>query len=238
MRSLHRLLVIVALLLLPRPALLAQPGVDPSGHWEGAIQAPDMTVDIEIDLAKDGKGVLAGTFSQPGQAIKGLPLSTLVIEGRTIRFELRPGEGGGSFKGVLSDDGSMSGDFVMNQGGYSLPFMLKRTGDARIAPVPKGAPIAKALEGVWKGTLDLGARQMRIVVTMANQADGTSTGTIVSPDGSGVEIPIAMTEKSSSLTIDVVSVGASFVGTLNTAGTAIAGTWTQGASSLPLTLRR
>jgi hypothetical protein len=79
---------------------------------------------------------------------------------------------------------------------------------------------------------------MRIVVTMANQADGTSTGTIVSPDGSGVEIPIAMTEKGESLRIDVVSVGASFVGTLSSAGTEIAGTWTQGPSSLPLTLRR
>jgi hypothetical protein len=239
MRLFHRLLVTVALLFWPAPSSFAQTGVDPSGHWEGAVQAPDMTVDIEIDLAKDGKGRLAGTFSQPGQALKGFPLSAIAVEGRTLRFELRPGEGGGSFKGLLSDDGTIfSGDFVMSQGGYTLPFRLKRTGDAQIAPAPRSAPVAKAFEGVWKGALDLGSRQMRVDVTMTNEADGTASGTIMSPDGSGVEIPIAMTQQGSSLTIEVKTVGASFVGTLNAAGTEIAGTWTQGPSALPLTLRR
>ena len=79
---------------------------------------------------------------------------------------------------------------------------------------------------------------MRIVLKMANQPDGTATGTVVSADGSGVEIPIAMTQKAASLTIDVDSVGASFVGALNGAGTELAGTWTQGQASLPLTFRR
>jgi hypothetical protein len=239
MRPLHRLLMVVALLLLPGPSLLAQSNVDPTGHWEGAIQAPDMIVDIEIDLAKNAKGLLVGTFTQPGQAIKGLPLSAIVVEGRAIRFELRPGEGGGNFKGAVAADGTtFSGDFVTNQGGYTLPFMLKRTGEPRIAPAPKSAPISKGLEGVWQGALDLGSRQMRVVLTMANQADGTSSGSIVSRDGSSVEIPIAMTQNGSSLTIDVVSVGASFVGTLNAEGKELTGTWKQGPSTLPLTLRR
>jgi hypothetical protein len=79
---------------------------------------------------------------------------------------------------------------------------------------------------------------MRLVVKMANQPDGTATGTIVSPDGSGVEIPIAMTEKGSNVTVDVTSVGASFVAVLNAAATELVGTWTQGTATLPLTLRR
>ena len=36
--------------------------------------------------------------------------------------------------------------------------------------------------------------------------------------------------------VDVASVGGSFVGVLSGAGTELAGTWTQGPSSLPLTL--
>ena len=79
---------------------------------------------------------------------------------------------------------------------------------------------------------------MRLVLKMANQPDGTATGTIVSLDGSGVEIPIAMTQKASSLTVDVASVGATFAGVLNTAGTELAGTWTQGPSAFALTLKR
>jgi hypothetical protein len=47
-----------------------------------------------------------------------------------------------------------------------------------------------------------------------------------------------MMQKAASVTIDVASVGASFVGVLNAAGTELAGTWTQGPLSLPLTLRR
>src|SRR4029450_11061317 len=123
------------------------------------------------------------------------------------------------------------------QGGYSIPFTLTRTGDAKFAPVPRSAAIAKELEGTWNGALDLGERQMRRVVKMANRPDGTAVGTIVSVDGSGVEIPIAMTQKASSLTIDVAAGGASYVGVLNAAGTELTGTWTQGPSSLPLTLR-
>jgi hypothetical protein len=78
---------------------------------------------------------------------------------------------------------------------------------------------------------------MRLVLNMSNQPDGTARGTIVSPDGSGVEVAIAITQKASNVTIDVVSVGASFAGVLNAAGTELAGTWTQGTSSLPLTFR-
>jgi hypothetical protein len=238
MRLVHRLLV-TALLLLLTPALSAQTAGAPSGHWEGAVQTPDMPVEIEIDLAPNGKGGFAGTFSQPGQALRGFPLSAVVVEGGAISFELRPGEGGGRFKGEVSSDGTtFSGDFVSHQGGFTLPFTLKRTGEARIAPPPKNAPVSKEVEGVWKGALDPSGKAMRVVVTMTNHADGTSSGTIVSPDGSGVEIPIATSQQGSSLTIEVAGVGARFVGTLNAAATEIAGTWTQGPSSLPLTLRR
>jgi hypothetical protein len=60
-----RLLSFAALLLLPAARLLAQPTIDPSGHWEGAIQVPDTPMKIEIDLAKNASGALAGTFGQP-----------------------------------------------------------------------------------------------------------------------------------------------------------------------------
>jgi hypothetical protein len=237
MRYLTRLLPIVALALSPVSSLLAQDAIDPSGHWEGTIQAPDMELAIEIDLAKNSKGELAGTFTQPAQHIKGLPLSTVTIEGRSVRLVLRPGSGGGIFNGTLSaDNNSMAGDFVASEGGYSLSFSLTRKGEAKIAPPPKSAPIDEELEGTWHGTLDVGGKPMRLVISMANQPDGTATGTVVSPDGSGVEIPIAMTQKASSVTIDVPSVGASFAGSLN--GTELSGTWTQGPWSLPLTLRR
>jgi hypothetical protein len=231
------MLPLVALLLSPPPALLGQAAVDPSGHWEGTVQVPNMELRIEVDLAKNGKGELAGTFAQPALGVKGLPFSAVTVEGRSIRLVLKAGPQVSTFVGVLAPDGkSISGD--ASQGGESVPFSLTRTGDARIAPAPKSPPIGKELEGTWNGTLDLGERQMRLILKMANQPDGTASGTIVSPDGSGVEIPVAMTQKGSNLTVEVASVGASYAGVLNAEGKELVGTWTQGPSSLPLTFRR
>ena len=237
MRAYTRMLLVASLLVAPTAALVAQTGIDPSGHWEGTIQLPEMAVNVEIDLTKNSKGELAGTFSQPAQSIKGLPLSTVAVESRSVRFVVRGGPEPATFEGALSADGhSLTGTIA--QSGASIPLNLTRTGDARIAPPPKSAAIGKELEGTWNGTLDLGGRQMRIVLKMSNQPDGTAAGTVVSADGSGVEIPIGMTQKASTLTIDVASVGASYVGVLNEAGTELAGTWTQGPGSLPLTFKR
>jgi hypothetical protein len=224
---------------LSSPSLLAQTAVDPSGHWEGSIQAPNLNVKVVIDLAKNNKGALIGTFGNPAEDLKGLLLSNLAAEGRTVIFELKAGSGGGVFHGaVLADNISMSGNFISAEGGHSVPFSLTRTGDARIVPAPKSPLIGKELEGTWNGTLDFGDPHMRIVLTMANQPDGTSTGTIGSPDGSGLEIPVAITQKASNLTLDVAPVSASYAGVLNAAGTELAGTWIQKNSVLPLTLRR
>ena len=242
MRTFTRTLLVAALLLVPASSLLAQTAVDPSGHWTGAIHVPAFDnnqareVNIEVDLARNAKGVLAGTYGQPAGGVKGLPLSAVAVDGNSITFELKVSDGG-LFRGTLSDAATMSGAFTTSQGGYSIPFSLTRTGDARIAPAPKSAPIGKELEGTWNGTLEVGGKQERLVLKMANQPDGTATGTILDIDGSRVEIPIAMTQNASNVTIDVASVGGSYVAVLN-GGTELVGTWTQGPATLPLTFKR
>jgi hypothetical protein len=239
MPAFTRMLLVTSLFLVAPISLAAQTGVDPSGHWEGTIHAPNMDVVIRIDLAPNTKGQLTGTFAQPAEGIKGLPLSEVAVKGQSIRLLLKPGSGGGTFDGTVSADGkSIAGDFIMAEGGHALPFTLTRTGAASIAPPPKSPPIPKELEGSWNGTLDAGGRQLRVVVTIANQPDGTSTGTIVSVDGTGVEIPIAIAQKGSEVSLDVATVGASYAGVLNAAATEMAGTWTQGGAAQPLTLRR
>lgn len=153
---------------------VAQSPPVPSGHWEGTLQIPDMELKIEIDLAKKDGGAWAGTFGQPAQGVKGLPLSTVAVDGASIRFVVQGAEAPSTFEGMLADDGqSISGNVTQSK--FTTPFTLNRTSDARIAPAPKSPPIGKELEGAWNGTLDLGPRQMRIVLTMANQPDGTAT---------------------------------------------------------------
>ena len=78
-----------------------------------------------------------GRFGQPEQHVKGLPLSNVSVNGRSITFDLKATNGGGLFRGTLADAGTISGEFVTTEGGYNIPFDLERTGDAQIAPAPK-----------------------------------------------------------------------------------------------------
>jgi len=65
-------------------------------------------------------------------------------------LEIKADEGC-TFHGTLSDATAMTVTFVTTQGRHAIPFSVMRTGDARIAPAPRSAPIGKELEGTWHG---------------------------------------------------------------------------------------
>ena len=245
MRLSSRTLWPLVLLLSPMPCLSAQTNEDPSGHWEGTISAPFGEVLIEVDLAKNAKGELAGTFGQPAQELngralsklKGLPLARVAVNGKAVAFQIKVTAEGGAFDGLLLADGkSMAGDFT-SQGG-TVPFKLTRTGEARIEPPPKSPPISKAMEGIWNGALDVQGKQVRLVLKMSNQPDRTSTGSLASIDEGGVEVPVAIAQKAEHLTLEVKVTGGSYAGALNAAGTELVGTYTMHGIALPLTFRR
>ena len=229
--------VLAMVLLAPIRLAAAPPDADPSGHWEGAVQAPNnKRVAIEVDLGKNARGELIGTLGNPSQGEKGLPLATIVVAGREVSFAVNATSGGGAFRATLRGDGqAMSGDFTLGRGDQTLPFELHRTGDARFTPPPRSPPITRRLEGRWTGTLTADGKHLTIGLAMANQPDGTSTGTIRSD---GLELPVAIAQRAAHVRLDVPSVGGSFVGELDAAGARLVGTWSQRSQSLPLTFER
>lgn len=130
----------------------------------------------------------------------------------------------------------IAGEFITTAGGYAIPFNLARTGEAQLTATPKSAAIAQELKGTWNGTVEFEGKKERLVLKLANRADGSAAGTILDLDGSNVEIPIGMTQKAASVTIEVAAVSASFTGVLN--GSELTGTWNQGPLTLPLTFTR
>ena len=230
-------LLAAASLIFGTPFLHAQNAADPSGHWEGAIKVPNQPVSIQIDLTTKADGGGIATFT--GVNIKGYPLSDVVVEGSSVRFQLKV-DGGGVFSAKLADAGkSLSGEFTTSEGGYTIPFSLARTGDAKFDPPAKSPAIGKELEGRWAGTLDVNGVTMRITLNMANQPDGTSTGSLANLDQGGVEIPLAaISQTASNVSIDVKVVNGSYAGALNAAGSELTGTWTQGTFSAPLNFQR
>ena len=122
MRSFRRTLLL-GVLLTSGSLARAQGAADPSGHWEGTLKVPQIELRVEIDLARDNQGVFSGTFSQPAQGVKGLPLSSVTVEASAVRFIVKGGPEPATFDGALSADGtSISG--TVTQGGFTIPMNL------------------------------------------------------------------------------------------------------------------
>jgi hypothetical protein len=228
---------LLAALLMFAPLAHAQTAVDPSGRWEGKIQAPDRDVTIEIDLVKNSNGEVAGRISIPAQQLKGLSLVSFAGNDRSIGFQIKGAPGERLFKGVLSTDGrSISGEYT--QLGYTMPFQLTRTGEPTIETPVKSPAVGSALAGTWIATMNVKGTERRLQLVMWNEPDGTATGSMLNVD-EGLDIPIArIIQAAASLTLEITSVGGSYSGTLNADGTELAGTLTQGSATLPLTFRR
>jgi hypothetical protein len=241
MRTVSRLLLTASLLLVPSPPLLAQTAVDPSGHWAGAIHVPPFNgassreIGIDVDLVKKADGALAGTFGQPAQNLKGLPLGKITVEGAAVTFELKASSGGGLF----------------------LRHLLRRV-DVRRVRHHRGRLHGSLQPGTdWgredrAGAEERGDRQgagrhleRRARVRRQEGADraedGQSTGRHGRRDDSRSRRHQRRDSdrhdaEGSNVTIEIATVGGAFTAVLN--DNELAGTWTQGAFSLPLTMKR
>jgi pimeloyl-ACP methyl ester carboxylesterase len=101
------------------------------------------------------------------------------------------------------------------------------------------APSPAGIAGLWQGTLEVGAVPLRIVFKIERKPDGTLTGTLDSPDQGAADIPLSdVSLKDDSVRITVNSVFGVYEGRLAEGGQAIAGKWSQGGTSLPLTMKR
>jgi pimeloyl-ACP methyl ester carboxylesterase len=93
--------------------------------------------------------------------------------------------------------------------------------------------------GSWKGTLEVGGAQLRLLFHVSS-TDGTKlTGTLDSPDQGVTGIPLsAVILDGDSVAFPVTSIGGLFEGLLQQGDSSIGGTWKQSGMSFPLRLRR
>ena len=93
--------------------------------------------------------------------------------------------------------------------------------------------------GNWQGTLKAGGTEIRIVVHVSKNAAGKLTATFDSPDQGATGIKVGPIDlRGTKLNFSVLSLDGSYEGTLNDAGTAISGTWSQRRIDFPLDFER
>jgi len=229
-------IVVLALVVIPAPVARAQPPADPTGHWEGTITAPMGQIDFEVDVARDASGTLVATYGQKATGARGLPLTPVTLEGRMFTFVLfNGGSGGGAFKAEILPDGkTMSGEARAPIG--SAPFMLYRTGEARMPAAVKNAAVSPTLEGRWTGSLDVGGTQIGLVLTIANRPDGTASVLVAQAAQPNAQVEAALKENGKAVSFEVPATSGSWAGTVD--GESLVGNWTQSGGSLPLTFTR
>jgi pimeloyl-ACP methyl ester carboxylesterase len=106
---------------------------------------------------------------------------------------------------------------------------------AAAAPARAAAPPPRAIEGEWKGQL----MNLRVVLHIAADADGTLRGSLDSPDQNRTGLPAdGVTLVRDSLHVDMHSIGARFDGAFHPADRSITGTWRQGTATVPLVLHK
>ena len=88
---------------------------------------------------------------------------------------------------------------------------------------------AQNIAGDWQGTLDTGAGELRLVLHITKEPDGTLTATLDSIDQAANGILVKSTTlKDSKLNLDVAAVHGTYEGTVAADGKTITGTWNQG----------
>lgn len=106
-----------------------------------------------------------------------------------------------------------------------------------IAAAHQAPAQSPTIEGAWRGTLTTPGGSLRLVLRVSRASDGLYTGALDSLD-QGSTIPIdRIVVTGTSVRLELKSVGGTFEGTVNAAGTELKGTWTQGVP-LPLTFTR
>lgn len=96
----------------------------------------------------------------------------------------------------------------------------------------------QSLAGNWQGTLNAG-RDLRVVFTIANADGNNLRATMYNIDQTFQGLPVTtITLQGSTLKMSIAGVNGNFEGTLSADRNSIAGNWSQGPASLPLTLVR
>ncbi len=128
------------------------------GVWQGMLRLEGGELRLIFVLERASDGGLTGAINSPDQAMAGIPLSKVEVEGTGVRFEAAAIAA--EFEGQLAEDGdSIPG--VWRQSGLELPVRLTRSARAPATPRRPQEPPDKVpyrVEEVAYDSLDPGVR--------------------------------------------------------------------------------
>jgi len=101
-----------------------------------------------------------------------------------------------------------------------------------------GVATAQSLAGNWQGTLQAGARSLRVIFVVSAADGGALRAVMYSIDQGGQGTPATVTAQGNAVRMVATGANITFEGSLSADGNSINGNFTQGGNTLPVTLQR
>jgi len=203
-----------------------------SGRWEGTAQIPDDELNLIVDLSQEN-GAWVGSIIIPGLGLKGAPLTDIKVQSPDVNFAVK-GALGIQLKLRLDANNKLAGN--LEQAGNRAPATLKKTGPPQVEYPLRSTPVAKELEGEWKGDYEMLGNTRHVSIKFANHPDGATADFVIVGRKHNVLPVDLVTQEGDLVTVDSHEIGFSFEGRLRDGN--LAGAIRQGAIETPLVLVR
>ena len=203
-----------------------------SGRWEGTARVPDDELTVVVDLAQEN-GVWVGSIIIPGLGLKGAPLTEIKVQPLDVNFAVK-GALGIELNLHLVSNNKLAGNF--EQAGNRAPATLQKKGPPQVEYPPRNTPVAKELEGEWKGDYEMLGYTRHVSIKFANHPDGATADFVIVGRKHNVLPVDLVTQEGDLVTVDSHEMGFSFEGRLQ--GRKLTGAIHQGAIETPLVLVR
>jgi len=205
-----------------------------SGRWEGTARIADDELTVVVDLAHDN-GAWVGSIIIPGLGVKGTPLTDIKVESPDIKFAVKGPLGiQMNLRLLPPPENKLAGNF--EQAGNRAPVTLQKTGPPQVEYPPRSTPVAKELEGEWKGDYEMLGYTRHVSIKFANHPDGATADFVIVGRKHNVLPVDLVTQEGDLVTVDSREMGFSFEGRLRDAK--LTGAIRQTAIETPLVLVR
>ena len=171
----------------------------------------------------------------PGFGVKGVPLTDIKVEPPDVTFAVKGPLGiKMNLRLLPPPENKLAGNF--EQAGNHAPATLKKTGPPQVEYPPKSTPVAKELEGEWKGDYQMLGYPRHVSIKFANHPDGATADFVIVGRKRNVLPVDLITQESDLVTVDSHAMGFAFEGRLRDGK--LTGAVRQGPVEAPLVLER
>jgi hypothetical protein len=205
-----------------------------SGRWEGTARVPEYELTVIVDLAQEN-GAWVGSIIIPGLDVKGTPLTDIKVESPDVKFAVKGSLGIRMNLRLLGPpENKLAGNF--EQAGNRAPATFTKTGPAQVESPPRSTPVAKELEGEWKGDYEMLGYTRHVSIKFANHPEGATADFVIVGRKHNVLPVDLVTQEGELVTVDSHETGFSFEGKLRDGK--LTGAIRQLATETPLVLER